>query len=740
MLVKARIWPVPAVLAAALLAARADAAEKKKLSIEDITAEPPIAGRPATGVTWLANGARFSYVLRKGSGDSAVSELWLEETASGKKRLAVATSGLALPEEPAPEKGPPPPPGEKAAKPKTASLEGYRWSPDGRAVLVSGGDDLWLYDVAVARLERLTRGPEKEEYPSFSPDGKRVAFVRKNDLYSIELDGRRETRLTRDGNDVIYNGRLDWVYEEELADRDGKGYEWSPDGRAIAYLRLDDGPVPPYPLVDFLAVPAADSWQRYPKAGAPNPVASLHLVGVDGAERGTVRPQGDAYVVPAFSWTPDSGSVCYRVLNRAQNRQEIRLLSLADGTSRALFVEEDPAWLNVVRPPRFLRDGRYVWVSERGGYAQLYVGRLSGGDPRPVTRGEWIVDKVAGVDESRGLVYFTATEENVRRRPIYRVALDGGGFAKLTTSRGTHSPELSPDGRFLLDTFSSVSQPPVLALLDSSGRQLRVVDRPENRLDDFELATTEEVEVRADDGARLEARLVKPADFDSSKKYPVIVYTYGGPHSQVVRDSWGSTTLLDHLLASRGYLIWSLDNRGAFGRGHVWEAAVFRDMGRRELADQLAGVRHLKTLPFVDGGRIGIWGWSYGGYMTLFALTNAPDVWRCGIAGAPVTHWKFYDSVYTERYMRTPQENPDGYERSAPLSKAKDVAAPLLLIHGASDDNVHLQNTLAFVDALVRAGRPYELQIQPRQKHGFRAAESLNFRNRAIVRFFEEHL
>jgi dipeptidyl-peptidase-4 len=706
-------------------------AEKRKLSIEDTAAEPPLAGRPAAGVTWLAGGSRFSYVVREGSGDKEVSELWLEETASGKKKMVVSTRALALPEEPAPEKN---------GKRVTASLEGYRWSPDGRAVLVTGGDDLWLYDAVASRIERLTRDRDKEEFPSFSPDGKRIAFVRKNDLFTIELDGRRETRLTRDGSEQIFNGRLDWVYEEELASRDGRGYEWSPDGRSIAYLRLDDAPIVRYPLVNYLAVPATAEWQPYPQAGQKNPVASFHVVGVDGVERGAVRPDGDGYVVPAFSWTTDSRSVCYRVLNRAQNREEVRLFTPAGSSSTTLFVEQAPDWVNVADPPRFLRDGRYVWKSERTGYAHLFIGRGTGGEPKPITRGDWLVDKIAGVDEGRSLVYFTATEENVRRRQIYRVSLDGSGFSRLTSSRGQHSPELSPDGRFLLDTFSTVTQPPVLSLKDSAGREIRAVDRPESRLEEYELATTEEANVRADDGARLEARLVKPADFDPSRKYPVVVFVYGGPHSQVVRDAWGATTLLDHLLASRGFLVWSLDNRGAAGHGHAWEAPLFRDMGRHELADQLAGVRYLKTLPYVDGARIGIWGWSYGGYMTLYALTNAPDVWKCGIAGAPVTHWKFYDTIYTERYMRTPAENPDGYERSAPLSKAGEIRAPLLLIHGASDDNVHLQNTLAFIDALARARKRYELQIQPREKHGFRGTDSLTFRNQAIIRFFEEHL
>jgi dipeptidyl-peptidase-4 len=351
-----------------------------------------------------------------------------------------------------------------------------------------------------------------------------------------------------------------------------------------------------------------------------------------------------------------------------------------------------------------------------------------------------MVDRVIAVDESKGLVFFTATEENVRRRPIYRVGLDGSGFAKLALPPGTHSAELSPDGKYLLDTFSTVSKPPVLSLLESSGKPIRSVDRPENRLEDFELAATEEVEVSAEDGAKLIARLVKPAGFDPSKKYPVIVYVYGGPHAQVVRDSWGATSLFDQYMASKGFLVWSLDNRGSWGRGHAWEAALFRETGKRELSDQLAGVRYLKSLPYVDPGRIGIWGWSYGGYMTLYCLTNAPEAFKAGVAGAPVTHWKFYDTIYTERYMGTPKENPKGYEASAPLTKAKDVRAKLLLIHGTADDNVHMQNTLAFVDALTKAGRPYQLEIQPGQKHGFRGKESLNFRNATIAKFFEDNL
>jgi len=726
-----------AILLSLLTASSVLAQQKKKLTVEDLTSDPPLAGRAVAALTWLPGSNDYSYLLRTGAGEDSAAELILENAGTGARRTVAGPDTLALPEESKPAE--PGAAGERR-RPRRASLEGYRWSPDGKSLVLSGEGDLWLYNAADRKLERLTSESGTEEFPTFSPDGKLLAYTRKGDLYVLDLSTKKEKRLTTDGSEHVFNGRLDWVYEEELANRTGRSYEWSPDSSSIAYLKLDESRVDSYPLVDFLRVPAGLKEQRYPKSGSPNSKASFHVVGVDGTPRGEAKPEGDVYIEPAFSWTADSKSVCYRVLNRAQDSQDVRLLSVPGGASRSLFVEKDPYWINVVEPPKFLKDGRYVWKSERDGYAHIYVGNVSGGEPRQITSGKWIVDRIVGVDEGRSVVYFTANEENVRHRAIYRVMLDGSRFTKFPLVQGTHAAEMSPDGFYLLDTYSTTNAPPIVSLVDFLGRPLRAVYRPDNRLSEYETGTTEELEVNADDGTKLMARLVKPANFDPSKKYPVVVYVYGGPHSQVVRDSWGAGSLFEQYLVSKGVLLWSLDNRGSFGRGHAWESAVFKDMGKHELADQLAGVKYLKSLPYVDPGRIGIWGWSYGGYMTLYSLTNAPDVFKCGVAGAPVTSWKFYDTIYTERYMRTPKDNPQGYESAAPLSKAKDLKARLLLIHGTSDDNVHMQNTMAFIDALVKAGKPYQLEVVPGQRHGFRGKDALNFRNMTIAKFFEDNL
>jgi dipeptidyl-peptidase-4 len=435
-------------------------------------------------------------------------------------------------------------------------------------------------------------------------------------------------------------------------------------------------------------------------------------------------------------------------MNRDQSHLEVRLLSIAGSKTRLLFEEHDPYWINVPDrinstsregSLRFLKGDRFVWLSERSGFNHIYTGQLGNPSLVPVTKGTWQVGAIVGVDDASGTLYFTSTEKDAREQQIDKIRFDGTGFARLTTEPGIHSGELSPDGSYIAATQTSLAHPPVLQLLSAGGKLLRVVDEPRTRLAEFQMPTIEFAEVKASDGTRLFGELMKPPNFDPKKTYPVIVHVYGGPHVQMVRDEFPRLSNL-LVLASHGFLVWTLDNRGSWGRGHAFESVIFKDMGRAELADQLDGVSYLKSLPFVDPARIGLTGWSYGGYMTLYAMTHAPDAFKCAVAGAPVVDWKLYDTIYTERYMRTPKENPEGYKTSSPLFAASKVKGRLLLIHGTADDNVHMYNTVNFVRELQTAGIPYELQVGPGEKHGFRGRGNQDARDRALVAFFEKNL
>jgi dipeptidyl-peptidase 4 len=700
--------------------------------VELVSQQGALISPGVSNVSWRPGSNQITYIRQKDTGPEALNALWGYDVSRGKEILLF----------------------DPTVGKEKLSVSSYKWSPSGDALLLGGESDLWLLEVKTGQKRRLTKDPEEEELATFSPYGDRVAFVKKNNLYALNLKTGLLEKLTGDGAEHILNGKLDWVYEEELAyRRSGRSYEWSPDGKKIIYLRLDENRVPEYPLTDYLSIHPHLIRQRYPKAGDPNAIPSVHVVAVGEHEIRTwttpLNPQVE-YVAPEYSWTADSKEVSFLTLNRAQNELTVHLWDPASGNDRELLVEKDPYWINSIEPPLFLRESqRFLWLSERDGWLHTYLYSRDGKLLRQLTHGNWCLDQPSSlfqstltleVDEKRGWIYFAASEKDPRERHLYRVRLDGTQFENLSKEPGTHSLNLSPDKHLLIETFSAVDQPTQLRLFRADGSFVATLDRPENRLGEYALAKTEFHELKASDGATLYARLVRPADFNPDKKYPLIVYVYGGPHSQLVQNRWGVTTLMDHLLAQEGFLIWSLDNRGSWGRGHSWETPIFKDLGRKELEDQLVGISYLKSLSFVDSSRLGIWGWSYGGYLTLYALTHAPDVFKCGAAGAPVTDWKFYDTIYTERYMRTPRENPEGYKSSSPLDVAGKLQAKLLLIHGTADDNVHMQNTMNLIDALAKARRPYDLQIQPGQMHGFRGNVSRTYLNERLIEFFEKTL
>jgi dipeptidyl-peptidase-4 len=402
--------------------------------------------------------------------------------------------------------------------------------------------------------------------------------------------------------------------------------------------------------------------------------------------------------------------------------------------------EEDPYWINVNDDLRFLDGGkRFLWGSERDGHHHLYLYSIEGERLKQLTEGAWEVDSVAGVDESAGEVYFTSTEQSPLERQLYAAALDGTHRRRLTAEPGTHEISMGPNSKYYLDTASSLTSPPQRTIHRRDGKQVAVFrEADRSQVDAYNILPTEIHKFKTADGALLYARLIKPAGFTRGGKYPVIVMVYGGPHAQEVRDAWPHLGL-DQVLAHRGFVIWQVDNRGSWGRGHAWESVIFRNMGARELEDQKEGIHYLDSLGFADVSRMGIYGWSYGGYMTLFTLTRAPGLFRAGIAGAPVTHWRNYDTIYTERYMGLPAENADAYERASALTKAADLNAKLLLLHNLEDDNVHFQNTVQMMDALERAGKPFELMLYPQKAHAVTGAVRRHLYE-SMTEFFERNV
>ncbi len=707
------------VLVIAALLPAAAAPQKKPVTLEALaSARPPAPLSPV----WAPDGRRFVY--------SQEGRLWLYDIASRSRRELVSLAAMAA----------------AAVKPQSPAAypwenrgvreQNVQWFPSGRELLIRAGGDLFLFRIEAGGWTALTATAEDERDPKLSPDGRRVSFRRGHDLWVMEIGSRSETRLTHDGSETVRNAELDWVYPEELAL--GTAHWWSPDSKRIAYLQFDVSRQPQYPQVDLLPSPPRYEPQRYPKAGEPNADVRLGLVPATGGatewlDLGDTRDK----LLARFYWLPDSSGVAVQRLNRVQNRQEL-LVAETSGRVRVLLEEKDPYWINVRDNFRWLKGGaEFLWWSERDGYGHLYRYSTQGKLLAQLTRGEWEVTDVVGVDEKSGYVYYVSTEASPLERQLYRVSLEGGRPERITATPGTHTVSMGPGAEYFVDTRSSLTQPPSTVLHAVDGKELAVLRPPDAKaLAEYEILPTEIVEVKAADGSLLYARLIKPAGFDPARQYPAVVAIYGGPHAQAVRNAWSGLSF-EQVLAHRGFVVWQLDNRGSAGRGHLWEAAIHRNLGARELEDQKQGLKHLIALGFVDPKRIGIYGWSYGGYMTLYCMLNAPELFRAGVAGAPVTDWRNYDTIYTERYMGLPSENAEGYRRSSPVHKAEALQGELLLVHNLEDDNVLVQNTIQMAAALQRAGKRFSMMLYASKGHG---PQNRGHLNALMLEFFERVL
>ncbi|HZE72279.1 MAG TPA: S9 family peptidase [Pyrinomonadaceae bacterium] len=599
----------------------------------------------------------------------------------------------------------------------------YMMNPGETSVLINYANDLFYYELNSDKATRLTNNPDEEVGETFSPDGKMVGFVRNNNMFVLDLSSMRERRLTTDGSPKILNGRLDWVYQEELYGRGNfEAYWWSPDSTMLAYLRIDESPVPEYPVVDHIPIEQNLELTPYPKAGDPNPIVRLGVINaVGGPTRwmDTYKYQPSDLLIVRVTWSPDSKKVVYQAQNREQTFLDLNFADGKDGKSNTVLHETSKAWVGINDNPTFLKDGSFLWQSERSGWNHFYHYTPEGKLVRQVTDGKWEVSSLEGFDESSGRIYFTATEHSAIAPNAFRINIDGTGLTRITSGEGAHRVNLSPAFNLFVDSWSDVNTPTQTRLVSTDGKLVRVIE--ENRvqaLAQYKLGKTELLQVKTRDGFPMEAMMIKPPDFDPNKKYPVLEFTYSGPHAPQVRNGWGGTTYMWHqLLAQKGYIIWVCDNRTASGKGLESTWPVYKNFGELELGDLEDGLTWLKSQPYVDGSRIGIWGWSYGGYMTSYALTHSQS-FKVGIAGGTVSDWRNYDSIYTERYMQTPQNNPEGYRKSSPVFAAKDLHGKLLLIHGAIDDNVHMANTIQFLYELQKAGKQVQLMLYPKSRHG----------------------
>ena len=605
-----------------------------------------------------------------------------------------------------------------------ANRGSYQMNHAETAALINHKNDLYYYEFGSDKVIKVTNNPEDEEVgETFSPNDAMLAYVRKNDMFVFDIARATERRLTSDGGPKILNGRLDWVYQEELYGRGNfEAYWWSPDSTMLAYLRLDENPVHEFAVVDHIPYHQNVEETPYPQAGDPNPLVQLGVVNADG---GPTRWVDNSKYTPAdllvvrVSWSPDGSKVVYQAQNREQTFLDLNFAEPKTGKSLNAFRESSRTWVEAIDNPTWLKNGSFIWQSARDGWRHLYLYDAKGKPVRQITTGKWEVRSVETVDEQNRFVYFTATEHSHVGVQPYRIKLDGTGLQRLTTAEGSHQASFSPDAKLFFDKWSDANTPTQTRLYDAEGKLVRVIE--ENNvvaLKDYKLGSVEFMQVKTRDGFPMEAMMIKPPDFDATKKYPVLEFTYSGPHAPQVRNGWGATTYLWHqMMAQKGYIIWICDNRTGSGKGAESEWPVYQNFGELELRDLEDGLSWLKSQPYVDASRIGIWGWSYGGFMTSYALTHSQS-FKMGIAGGTVADWRDYDSIYTERYMRTPQNNPEGYKKSSPVNAAKDLHGKLLLIHGAIDDNVHLQNTVQFVYELQKAGKQFNLMIYPKSRHG----------------------
>jgi dipeptidyl-peptidase-4 len=738
----AALLAAPAIAAANPAAAQnspqqptAATAQAQDLTLERLFASPSLAGS-SPRLPRLSPDGKLVTLLRNREQDRDRYDLWAVDATTGEARMLVDStrfgSGAQLSEEEMMRR-------ERARIAGTRGIVDYRWAPDGRSILVPLDGDLFLADLS-GGVRRLTQTEQSELDATVSEAGKYISFVRDQNLFVVDTAGGAERQLTQDGRGPVTWGVAEFVANEEM-DRD-VGHWWSPDDRYIAVARVDESNVR---LVTRTAIGAEGTRvfeQRYPLAGTPNAVVDLYVMRPDGGGRVKVDlgPNSDIYLA-RVNWTPDGNALLVQRQSRDQKRLDLLRVDPATGRSTLLFTETSPTWLNLHDNLRTLSDGSLIWSSERSGYSHLY--RWRGGQWTQLTRGNWVVGQVKGVDEQAGRIYFTGNADTPLEQHLYWVSLTRPGAPQRVTEAGWwNNVEMDEAARRALVYRSSPTQPGQVYLAGTDGRRIAWIEenavRPGHPYAPY-LASHRQPSfgtIPAEDGTALHYEMLTPR-LEPGRRYPVFVEVYGGPGVQRVARDWSGSR--HQYLVDQGWIVFMLDNRGSANRGKAFEDHLYHAMGDVEVRDQLAGLEWLKRQPFVDGGRVAVYGWSYGGYMVTKLLAAAPGAYAAGIAGAPVTRWELYDTHYTERFLGNPSQDPAPYQRSGSIANAGRITDPLLIIHGMADDNVVFENSTVLIGALQAQGRPFDLMVYPGATHAVSGEARQIHLWRTITRFLERN-
>ena len=686
-------------------------AQKRDVTLADIWSERTFAAESVYGLRSMNNGLHYTSLEDGKINKYGYEKEGLIETILSEDELKPSGNGESI------------------------SIDEYQFSPDESKVLIatetekiyrhSTREIYYIFDLKTKKLSKLT--DDKVRYATFSPDGQNIAYVKKNNLFvaNIAPETSRSSIMTRnitsDGvfNKII-NGATDWVYEEEFAF--DKAFFWSPDGKKIAFYRFDETEVEQFSMDVYGTLYPSQDVFKYPKAGEVNAKVTIHVYNSE-TQKTTPIDLGKYEYIPRIKWTKSNNSLSVQRMNRHQNVLDLILISTSDYSQNIILNETTETYIDITDNLTFLNNKKqFIWTSEKDGYNHIYLYDINGKLVNQVTQGNWDVSSYEGFDEASSTIFYLSSEGSPIEKQLYSIGLDGKSKKKLTTKKGQNRAVFSKGFKYYINYHSSANTPYYITLHDGTGIEKRVLkDNAEllKELEKFNISQQEFFTFNTNEGTNLTAWMIKPQDFDESKKYPVLMYVYGGPGAQTVKNSWGGSNFFWYqLLASKGYIIVSVDNRGTGSRGSEFKKCTYKQLGKYETIDQIASAKYLQSLSFVDGNRIGIWGWSYGGYMSSNCLFKGSDIFKMAIAVAPVTNWRYYDSIYTERYMQTPEENANGYDDNSPINHVEKLTGEFLLVHGMGDDNVHFQNAVELSEALVQADKQFDVMYYRNRSHG----------------------